>query len=99
MSQVYNTYGQFVDAGAGDTQLHTDPGYILAIIATCNTSVQTITFTDTSGVGGDVLLKLDISSNTNTPFFMHFDSHTKLRFEEGLKVNPANARVFVITEV
>jgi len=43
MSQVYNTYGQFVDAGAGDTQLHTDPGYILAIIATCNTSVQTIT--------------------------------------------------------
>jgi len=45
------------------------------------------------------LLKLDISSNTNTPFFMHFDSQTKLRFEEGLKVNPANARVFVITEV
>jgi len=99
MSKVYNTYTQFVDAAAGDTQLHTDPGYILGIIVTCNTTNQTIVFTDTSGVGGDTLLKIDIRSTTTTPVFLNFDNRTKIRFDNGLKVNPADARVFVITEV
>ena len=99
MSQVHNTYTQFVDAAAGDAQLHTAPGYILAIIITSNVAAQTVTFTDSSGAGGNTLLKLDIRNTTTTPIFLNFDNRTKIRFEEGLKVNPGDARVFIITEV
>ena len=99
MSQVKNTYTQFLDSGAGDTQLHTTPGFILAIIASAPASGYTITFTDTSGSGDShTLLKLDISA-TIYPTYIRLDNTSKIRFTHGLKVNPSSARVFIVTEV
>jgi len=99
MTTIYNTYTQFLDSGAGETELHEIKGRILAILAsTSESSVQTVIFLDKDDQDEDTLFKLCVSNSQ--PAYIEFQgARVKPKFTRGLSVNPASARVFVVTEI
>lgn len=95
--KIYSGNTQYVASGATRT-LHTGPGKIYAIIATCSsTTPAALAMYDATSVTTPVLGSYTISAYA--PLIIILPKETPMLFSNGLTVAAAaNVNVFIITE-